>query len=175
MFKIVAIVIVVLIAAFLIYAATMPSSFRVERSAVINAPPEKLFAFISDFRTWEQWSPYEKLDPQMAKTLRGSASGQGAIYEWKGNSNAGSGRIEITEATSPNKVVMTLDMFEPMEGHNLVEFTLQPKSDATEVTWTMNGPSPYISKLMIAAGLMDKMVGGQFEEGLAQLKLVAEK
>jgi uncharacterized protein YndB with AHSA1/START domain len=175
MFKTIALVLVVLIAGFLGYVATMPDSFTVVRSATINAPPEKIFPLINDFNQWPQWSPYEKLDPAMQKTLTGPPSGKGAAYEWKGNSDAGSGRIEITEAVEPNKIAMKLDMFEPMEGHNNVEFALVPSGNATEVTWSMQGPSPFASKAMVALGFMDKMVGGQFEEGLSQLKAVAEK
>lgn len=173
MLKIIIVVIVLVVAAVLVYAATKPDTFKVQRSIAINAPPEKVFALINNFRLWPSWSPYEKLDPAMKKAFSGSPTGTGAIYEWSGNNKAGSGRIAITAAT-PSQISMKLDMFKPMEGHNDVEFMLRPNGTVTDVSWTMQGASSYLSKVMIALGIMDKMVGGQFEEGLANLKRVAE-
>lgn len=175
MIKIIVLAVVVLIVVVLIYAATKPNVFRVQRTADIKAPPEKIFALVNSFSNWGAWSPYEKLDPAMKKTFSGATAGKGAIYEWEGNSKAGAGRIEIIEASPPSKIAMNLDMYKPMEGHNLVEFTFHPNGAATRVTWAMQGPSPFISKLLVALSIMDKMVGGQFEEGLAKLKAAAER
>jgi hypothetical protein len=175
MFKIIALVVVVLLAALLIYAATKPDTFSVQRSASINAPPKKIFAHINDFHSWGPWSPYEKKDPAMKRTYSGSANGRGAVYEWDGDKTVGKGRIEITESSPPTKVTMALDMLTPFEAHNIVVFTLDPKGDSTSVTWAMNGQTPYIAKVVHVFLDMDTMVGKDFETGLANLKTIAEK
>ena len=175
MFKVTAIVVIVLIAAVLIFAATKPDTFRVQRVASIKAPPEKIFALINDFNSWGAWSPWEKKDPTMKRTLGATTSGKGAVYAWEGNSEVGQGRMEITESSPPSRVAIQLDFVKPFETHNVVDFTLQPKGDATNVTWTMDGPSPYVSKLMGVFFSMDKMIGKDFEAGLANLKAAAEK
>ncbi len=175
MFKIIAIAVVVLIAAVLIYAATRPDTFRVQRSTSIKAPPEKIFALINDFHSWGAWSPYEKKDPAMKRTMSDPASGKGAVYEWEGDRNVGKGRMEIAESSPPSRVAIDLAFVRPFEARNIVEFTLAPERDATNVTWAMNGPSPYLSKLMGIFCNMDSMIGKDFEAGLASLKTVAEK
>lgn len=175
MLKKIVIAIVVIIAAVLAYAATKPSEMHVERSAVINAPAPKVFALINDFREWPKWSPWEDIDPQMKKTLSGSASGPGAVYEWQGNSDVGKGRMEITGASEPSSVTIKLDFLEPYEGHDITVFTLTPTGDQTNVRWTMDGPSPYVMKVMSVFMNMDKMIGGDFEKGLGRLKAAAEK
>ena len=175
MFKKIGIVGALLIVSLLAYAATKPDTFHVQRSTNINVPQEKVFAIIDDFSQWLSWSPWEKLDPAMKKTLRGPANGKGAISEWDGNSEVGTGRTEITESIPSSKITMTLDMFKPFEAHNIVEFTLTASSGATHVTWAMHGPSPYIAKVMSLFIDCDKMVGKQFEEGLANLKTIAER
>lgn len=174
MFKKIAIVIVVAIAALLIYAATKPDTFRVQRSASIKAPPEKIVALLSDFRRWQAWSPWENRDPAMKRSFSGPANGKGAVYAWDGNSEVGKGSMEMTEVT-PSKVALNLDFIKPFEGHNKVEFLLESKGDATNVTWDMHGPMPYISKVITIFCDMDKMIGKDFEAGLANLKAVAEK
>jgi carbon monoxide dehydrogenase subunit G len=175
MFKIIAIVIVVLIAAVLIYAATRPDTLRVQRSTSIKAPPEKIFPLINDFHSWGAWSPYEKKDPAMKRTMTGAANGKGAVYEWEGDKNVGKGRMEIAESSPPSKVTLKLDFVKPFEAHNIVDFTLEPKGDSTNVTWAMHGPSPYISKIIGIFLNMDSMIGKDFETGLANLKTVAER
>jgi len=175
MLKTVSITIAVLAAALLTFAAVRPDSFRVQRSASIKAPPEKIFALIEDFEQWGKWSPYEKLDPAMKRSITGAPKGAGAVYAWEGNSKAGAGRMEITDAQAPSKVLVKLDFAKPFEAHNIAEFTLAPKGDATEVTWAMYGPQPYLARLVTIFFNMDRMVGGAFEEGLANLKAVAEK
>ena len=174
MLKTIALVIVAALAAVLLFAATRPDSFRVERSITIKAPPEKVFPLIEDFRRWPEWSPWEKLDPQMKRTLSGPASGPGAAYAWEGNDKVGAGRMEILSAAPASKVSIKLDFIKPFEGHNTADFTLQPQGDGTAVNWAMYGPAPFISKLMGLFFSMDQMIGKDFETGLANLKAASE-
>jgi len=174
-FKIIVIVLVVLIAALLAFAATKPDTFSVERTATINAPPEKIFPLIADFHQWQTWSPWEKIDPTMVRTFSGAPSGHGAVYAWEGQGKAGAGRMEITSASAPSKVEIKLDFIKPFESSNVVDFTLEPEGDATKVTWSMTGPSAFITKIMCVFVSMDKMIGPDFERGLANLKAAAEK
>lgn len=175
MLKTIALVVAAAIAALLIFAATRPDTFRVERTARIQAPAEKIFPLIDDFHRWGTWSPYEKLDPEMKRTFGGSASGKGATYAWDSKGKAGAGRMEIVESSPSSKIAINLDFTSPMEGHNLAEFTLQPQGDATMVTWSMQGKSPYAAKLMGIFFNMDQMIGKDFEAGLANLKTATEK
>lgn len=174
MFKIVLIIVVVLIAAVLVFAAIRPGTFKLERAATIKAPPEKILAFINDFRRWTVWSPWEKLDPALKRSYSGSASGPGAVYAWQGNSKVGQGRMEII-ASSPSATTIKLDFIKPFEAHNIADFTLVPQGDSTTVTWAMHGPNSYLAKLMHLFFNMDKLVGGDFERGLANLKATAEE
>lgn len=169
------VIIVIILAALLIYAATRPDSFRVERSTSIKASPEKIFALLNDFHRWPAWSPWEKLDPAMNRAHGGSEAGRGAIYEWDGNSKVGKGRMEILESTPSSRIRIKLDFIRPFEGHNTAEYTLEPKGDSTQVTWAMYGPSPYMAKVMGIFTSMDRMIGKDFEAGLANLKALAEK
>ncbi|HTH45843.1 MAG TPA: SRPBCC family protein [Oxalicibacterium sp.] len=162
-------------AAVLIYAATKPDVFRVERSISIKAAPEAIYPYLSDLHQFALWSPYEKLDPQMKRSFSGAPSGKGAIYEWEGNNKVGHGRMEITAANAPSDVMLQLDFFSPVQAHNLGEFRLRPQGQYTTVTWSMSGPAPYLSKLMTIFFSMDQMVGGQFEEGLRNLKARVEQ
>jgi hypothetical protein len=175
MFKIVALIIVVLICALLVYAATKPDTFRVQRSASIKASPEPIFPVINDFRRWGSWSPYETKDPAMKRTYSGTASGKGSVYEWDGDRNVGKGRMEIAESSAPSRVSITLDFITPFEAHNVAEFTLEGKGDSTNVTWAMQGPLPYSAKVIHLFFDMDNMVGKDFEAGLANLKAISEK
>jgi hypothetical protein len=174
MFKRIALIVVVLVAGVLGYAATRPDTLHVQRAATIKAPPEKIFPLINDFKSWSAWSPYEKIDPAMKRTYSGAASGKGAVYEWEGNSEVGQGRMEITDISHPSRVTIKLDFVKPLEGHNIAEFALAPQGDSTTVTWTMNGPSPYIGKLIGVFIDMDDMIGKDFETGLANMKAIAE-
>jgi Polyketide cyclase / dehydrase and lipid transport len=175
MFNIIAIIVVVLIAALLGFAATRPDTFRVQRATSIKAPLEKIFALINDFHSWGSWSPWEKMDPTMKRTHSGAANGKGAVYEWEGNNKVGKGRMEIMDTSPPSKVTIKLDFVKPFEGHNIAEFTLEAKGDSTNVTWAMYGPNPYIAKLIHMFFNMDNMIGKDFKTGLAKLKTVAEK
>jgi len=175
MLRTITIIVVVLIAALLVYAATRPDTFRVQRATNIKATPEKIFALINDLHSWGSWSPYEEKDPAMKGTYSGAANGEGAVYEWEGNNEVGKGRMAITESSPPSKVMIKLDFVKPFETHNIVDFTLEPKVDSTNVTWDMHGPAPFISKVIGIFINMDSMVGKDFETGLANLKTVAEK
>jgi uncharacterized protein YndB with AHSA1/START domain len=172
---VVVLLLVVVVGAVLAYAATKPDVFHVQRSASVKAPPDKIFPLINDFRTWASWSPYEHKDPAMKKTYSGAATGKGAVYEWDGDKNVGSGRIEIADTTPPSRLAIKLDMIKPFAASNRVEFTLQPQGDTTNVTWAMNGHTPYLAKIMHVFLDMDRMVGQDFEAGLANLKALAEK
>jgi Polyketide cyclase / dehydrase and lipid transport len=156
-------------------AATQPDTFRVTRSLEMSAPAEKIYSILSDFRRSPEWSPYEKLDPDMKRTLSGAATGKGAVYAWDGDSNAGAGRMEIAEATPAQSITLKLDFIRPFEASNTVEYKLQPKGNSTQVSWDMHGPMPFISKVMCVFVDLDKMVGKDFETGLANLKTLAEK
>jgi hypothetical protein len=174
-FAVIGTVVFVGIAVVLILAAMKPDQFSVQRSAAIKAPPEKIFPLINDFKAWTAWSPYENKDPAMKRTYGSSTSGKGAIYAWEGNSDVGAGNMLITDAPAPSKVTLVLNMAKPIEAHNVVDFTLVPAGDATTVTWSMRGETPYWAKVIHVFFNMDKMVGGDFEAGLTQLKTVAEK
>jgi uncharacterized protein YndB with AHSA1/START domain len=169
------IIVVLLIAGILIYASTKPDTFHVERTVNIKATPDKLFPYINDFHQWQPWSPYEKLDPAMTRRFSGAAAGEGAIYEWEGNSKAGAGRITIKQAVPSSKVLLNLEMLKPFAATNDVTFTLRPEGDTTQVTWAMDGRNTLLPKVMGLFLNMDALVGDQFEEGLNNLKAVAEK
>ena len=168
------IVVLVLVAGALAFAATRPDAFRVQRSTRIKAPPEKVFALIDDFHQWTAWSPWEKIDPALNRSYSGATSGKGAVYAWKGNSKVGEGRMEILQSSPSSKILIKLDFLKPFEGHNTAEFTLESKGGFTDVTWAMYGPNRYVAKVMSLFFSMEKMVGGSFEEGLANMKAAAE-
>jgi uncharacterized protein YndB with AHSA1/START domain len=178
MFEIIAIIAVVLaiaIAVVLTLAAIKPDRFRVQRAITVQAPPEKIFSLVNDFHQWGSWSPYENKDPAMKRTYSGASSGRGAVYAWDGNNNVGSGRMEILDASAPEKIVIKLDFFKPFEGHNTAEFTMLPQGDVTNITWGMHGPAPFMSKVVQVFMNMDNMIGRDFEVGLANLKRLTEK
>jgi carbon monoxide dehydrogenase subunit G len=174
MFKIILIIVFLLIAAVLIFAATKPDSFRIERSRSIKASPEAVSALLIDFKQWSAWSPWEEKDPGMQRRYSGAPSGVGAVYGWEGNKNVGKGRMEILDV-QPQKVTIQLDFLAPFEAHNTAEFTLQPEGDSTKLTWAMFGPANYLNKIMTTLMSMEKMVGPDFEAGLTKLKAAAEK
>ena len=174
MLKIIGIVIALVIVVLLVVAAMQPDTFRIERSIAIKAPPEKVQPLISDFRAWLAWSPWEKKDPAMKRTYGGPERGTGASYAWEGNKDVGSGRMEITDA-QPQKVKIKLMFLMPFETTNTAEFTLTPQGDTTTVNWAMSGQANYLQKLMCLFFSMDKLVGPDFEAGLAAMKSAAEK
>jgi uncharacterized protein YndB with AHSA1/START domain len=175
MFKIIGLIVALVIAGVLILAATRPDTFRVQRATTIQAPPQKVFEFIDDFNRWSVWSPWEKKDPAMKRTFGAATSGKGATYAWEGNKDVGQGSMEIAESAPPSRVAIKLDFVKPFEAHNMVEFTLEPRGEATALTWSMQGHTPYFAKIIHLFFDMDSMVGKDFEAGLASLKSAAEK
>lgn len=173
--SLVAVAFAIAVVGLLALASTRPDSIRVTRSIVIKAPPEKIFAIVSDFHRWVEWSPYEKLDPAMQRTIGGAAAGTGAVYEWSGSGKAGAGRMEILSTTPASKITIKLDFLKPFEGHNTAEYTFEPGADGVRVTWAMFGPATLLPKVMGIFVDMDKMIGTDFEAGLANLKALAEK
>ena len=175
MLKIIAVIVVVAVGSVLIAASTRPDNFRVQRSASIKASPEKIFPYINDLKAFNAWNPFNRKDPNIKGSYSGAASGPGAAYAFEGNGEVGRGRIEITDSRPASEVRMNLHMLSPMEGHNVVEFALHLKGDSTSVTWAIQGPMPYISKVLSLFCDMDAMIGKEFENGLAELKTIAER
>ena len=164
----------VLIVSLLIFIATRPDDFRVTRSTTITAPPAAVFAQVNDFHNWDAWSPWAKLDPACKNSFDGPAAGQGAIFSWDGNKKVGAGRMTVTESQPPELIRIHLEFLRPFKANNTTEFTFKAQGDQTAVTWSMFGKNNFISK---AFGLFmdcDKMVGKDFEKGLASLKSIAE-
>jgi uncharacterized protein YndB with AHSA1/START domain len=159
----------------LVLAASKPATFRVSRRVSIEAAPEIVFANLEDFHRWATWSPWEELDPAMKREYSGSERGAGAIYTWDGNNKVGAGRMEILSATPGRALSVKLDFLRPFEGHNTADFTVAPEATATEVTWTVHGPRVFVVKLMSVFVSLDKLMGKDFERGLAKLKTVAEQ
>jgi uncharacterized protein YndB with AHSA1/START domain len=172
---VIAVILAIAIAVVLILTATKPNTLRVQRAVSIKAPAERIFSLISDFQQWRSWSPYEQKDPAMKRTYGGAERGKGAVYAWDGDKNVGSGRMEILEALAPSKIVIKLDFFRPFEGHNTAEFTMLPQGDGTHVTWLMHGPANFMSRLIQVFMNLDRMIGRDFEAGLANLKTITEK
>lgn len=175
MLKLIAILIVVVICAILILASLKPDTFRVERSAIIHASPDKVFPNLNDFRNWKSWSAWDKKDLNMKTTYSGAPSGKGAVYEWSGDRNVGSGKLEIIESVAPSRLVIQLDFITPFEGHNQAIFTLLPEAEGTKVVWVMDGPMAFVPRIFSIFISMDKMIGKDFEDSLESLKAVAEK
>jgi hypothetical protein len=168
------VIVLVLVAAVVAFVSARPATFSIARSASIKAPAEAIYPYLDDFHRWTAWSPYETVDPNMTRTYDGPNSGKGAIYGWSGNNKAGEGRMEITEAAAPSKLLIDLAFTRPMKARNVAEFTLRPEGGATEVTWAMHGKNNFMSKLMHSLINIDKMVGSDFEKGLAKLKAAVE-
>ena len=175
MLKKILLVVVALVAAVCLYAATLPDHFTVRRSILIKAPPELIFPLIDNVHRWREWSPYEGRDPAMLRSYSGPDSGVGATYAWDGNAKVGSGSMEITVAQPPSTVTLALHFIKPFKVDDIAQFTLQPTDGGTEVVWTLSGPMLYVSKLMSVFFNLDRMIGGDFEAGLARLKALAEQ
>ena len=166
--------VVVLVALFLVIIATRPSDFRVSRSQAIAAPAETVFSQVNTLRQWEAWNPWGKIDPNAKMTYDGPPSGVGASYTWVGNSKVGEGRSTIVESKPAELVRFKLEFFKPMKAVNTAEFTFKPDGGQTVVTWAMFGKNNFMGKLFGLIVNCDKMVGSQFEKGLADMKTVAE-
>lgn len=152
----------------------MSETYSVERSIDIAAPPDHVFGHLVDFRKWSAWSPWEGLDPNMNKTYGGAESGVGATYAWSGNRKVGEGRMEIVDVEEPAHVDIALDFIKPFKASNRSAFWLAPSEGGTAVTWTMTGPVTFLLRVIGLFRSMDKMVGPDYEKGLAQLKAVVE-
>lgn len=174
MIKTILVIVCLMVVALLIVAATKPDSFHVSRSATIHAPPPAVYALVDDFHHWPSWSPWENLDPEMQRTYGGPSSGVGAFYEWDGNRKAGQGRMEIVEAVPAERLGIRLDFLRPWKSTNQVEFEMVDLGEATQVTWSMSGPNSFIGKVMSVFMSMDGLIGKDYEEGLANLKSIAE-
>lgn len=154
--------------------AVQPSGFRIARTTTISAPPPAVFAHVNDFHKWEAWNPWAKLDPAMKQTYEGASAGTGAIYTWAGNREVGEGRMTLTESRPTELIRIKLEFLKPFKATNTAEFTFKPEGDRTVVTWTMTGEKNFIAKAVGLVMNVDKMVGGQFETGLARMKSVVE-
>lgn len=165
----------VIVIVFLIVVALQPSAYRVTRSAIVAAPPEAVFPHVNELKKWAAWNPWEKLDPNMKLTYAGPNAGVGASYSWVGNNEVGEGRMTITES-NPNEVIrFKLEFFKPMAGVSDTLFTFQPQGNQTEVTWAMSGKNNFVGKAFCLFMNMDKMIGGDFEKGLTDLKAIVEQ
>ena len=175
MFKKILIVFAVAVLAFVATVALQPPDFRITRSATISAPADAVFAQVNDLHRWEDWSPWAKLDPAVKNTFEGPASGKGAVFLWSGNNEVGEGRMTITESRPNELIRIKLDFIKPFESTCTTEFSFKPENEKTAVTWTMSGTHGFVEKAFCLFMDMDKMVGGDFEKGLAQLKSVSEQ
>jgi polyketide cyclase/dehydrase/lipid transport protein len=169
------IVVVVIIAVCVAVVAMQPAHYRVERSATMNAPALVVFAQVNDFHKWEAWSPWARLDPNMKTTYEGAPSGNGAVYAWTGNNDVGEGRMTILDSKPGEAIKIKLEFLKPFAATSATVFSFKPQGNQTSVTWTMDGDNNFIGKAMCLVMNMDKMVGGDFEKGLAQMKTIAEK
>lgn len=165
---------VAVVVLFLIVVATRPGEFRYERSAVINAPPDAVFPLVNDFHSWNGWSPWDKLDPNLKRTFEGPAQGVGAMYGWTGNDDVGEGRMTITDAKANESIKIKLEFIRPFAAVNDTEFTFKPEGAGTKVSWVMSGKNNFMSKAFGLFVDMDKMIGSDFDKGLAQMKQLGE-
>lgn len=175
MLKKILLVIAVLIIGLVIFIAIQPADFTITRSATMAAPPAEVFAQVNNFKNWETWSPWEKMDPNLKRTYGGPESGEGATYAWAGDSNVGEGNMTITESKLDELVVIRLEFIKPMAATNTTEFTFKQEGEGTAVTWTMSGNNNFVGKAFSLVMDIEEMVGGQFNQGLSNLKAVVEK
>jgi carbon monoxide dehydrogenase subunit G len=174
MLKKILIALAAIVAVFVVIVALQPAEFRVARSATISAPSETVFAQVNDFHNWTAWSPWAKLDPAMKQTYEGAPAGTGAVSTWAGNKDVGEGRMTIIESRPSELIRIKLEFFKPFAATNTAEFTFKPAGDQTAVTWSMAGEKNFMAKAFGLFMNMDKMIGDDFEKGLANLKSVTE-
>ena len=166
---------VVVLGVVVVFIGTRPGEFQIQRSTTIAAPAEVIFPLVNDFHQWAKWSPWEKRDLNMKKTFEGAPSGAGAIYSWSGNEKVGEGRMTLSESKANERVLIKLEFLKPFAATNQTEITFSPAASSTAVTWTMRGTNNFVGKAFSLVMNMDKMVGGDFEKGLANLKAAAEQ
>jgi len=174
MLKIILIALAVIVVVFVVIVALQPSEFHVARSTTTSAPRAAVFAQVNDFHKWEAWNPWGKIGPAMKQTYEGAPAGIGAICTWAGNNEVGEGRMTITESRPSDLIRIKLEFFKPFAGTNIAEFTFKPEGNQTAVTWSMEGKNNFMAKAIHLFMNMDKMIGGQFEKGLASMKSVVE-
>ncbi len=174
MLKIILIALAVIVAVFVVVVALQPAEFRVARSATMSAPAPAVFAQVNELRKWEAWNPWQKIDPAMKLTFAGPPAGNGASYSWVGNNQVGEGRLTITESRPSDLVRIKLEFLKPFAATNTAAFTFKPDGNQTSVTWSMEGRNNFMAKAINLCMNMDKMVGAQFEKGLADMKSVVE-
>jgi Polyketide cyclase / dehydrase and lipid transport len=167
-----ALAVLVVVAAVVI--ALQPSHFRIARTLTMRAPAPVVFAQVNDFHNWRAWSPFAQVDPAMQESYAGAAAGMGAVYTWSGDKRAGEGRMTLTDSLSPERIRIRLEFVRPMTATNTAEFTFQPQGDGTAVTWSMEGDRNFLFKAVGLFMNMDKIVGGEFEKGLQQMKSIVE-
>jgi len=158
----------------LVVVSMQPGIYRVARTTTVAAPPSAVYAQVADFHRWAAWSPWEKLDPEMKRTFSGPDSGPGAAYAWTGNNKVGEGRMTLVSAQPPSSLSIKLEFLRPMSSTSTATFTLVPGGAGTEVTWAMEGSKNFLSKAFFLFASPDKLIGGDFDRGLAQLKSVSE-
>ncbi len=174
MLKIILISLAAIVVVFLVVVAMQPAEFRITRSVTISAPPPAVFAQVNDFHKWEAWNPWGKIDPAMKQSYEGAPAGSGAIYTWIGNKEVGEGRMTITESRPSDLIRVKLEFMKPFQATNTAEFTFKPEGNLTAVTWSMSGENNFMAKAIQLFMNMDKMIGGQFEKGLAEMKSIVE-
>jgi hypothetical protein len=174
MLQIILIAVAAIIVLLIIIVVMQPSDFQVSRSAKMAAPPEKIFPHVNDLRRWETWSPWAKMDPACKNSYEGALAGTGAIFAWAGNKKVGEGRMTITESRPSKLIRIKLEFLKPFKATNMAEFTFKSQGDQTDVTWSMSGKNNFMGKAFGLFVNCDKMVGGDFEKGLATMKSVAE-
>jgi hypothetical protein len=156
-------------------ASQSSSTYSVERSTFVNTAPEDVYARVVDFHNWVEWSPWEDTDPALQRTYTGEREGTGAVYAWKGNRKAGQGRMEMTDTTEPERVTIAVAFEKPFRSQSTSVFTFVPEGDGTKVTWSMSGASTMMTRVMGIFTSMDKLIGPDFEKGLARLRAAAEQ
>jgi uncharacterized protein YndB with AHSA1/START domain len=166
---------VVVIALSAVLISTRPAVYRVTRTAIIAAPPERVFPLLNDYHNWADWSPWAKLDPNMKVTYDGPAAGVGSSYSWFGDSAVGEGRMTTLESRPSEYMKIKLEFIKPFESSSISEFTLKPEGAGTNVSWDMSGRADFMTKAFTLFSSMDSMVGPDFEKGLLQMKKVAEE
>ena len=174
MLKFIFISLAVIIIALAVFVAMQPDAFRVTRSATVSAPATAVFAHVNELHKWEAWNPWQKKDPAMKLTFAGPPAGPGASYSWAGNNEVGEGRLTITESRPGELVRLKLEFMKPFTATNTADFTFKPEGDKTVVIWSMEGKNNYVAKALHLVMNMDKMVGGDFEKGLADMKAAVE-